>query len=69
MAPEDVGRVGEVYFIVNEAMAMIPKIHIIEDTTVSTEQYHIDLTGAKHRVREADELQSNKSVLSSKSFL
>ena len=38
---------------------MIPKIHIIEDTTVSTEQYHIDLTGAKHRVREADELRSN----------
>ena len=43
-------------------MAGFPKIRIIEDTTVSTEQYHIDLTGAKHRVREADELRSNKSA-------
>ena len=34
-------------------MAGIPKIRIVEDTTVSIEQHHTVLTGAKHRVRVA----------------
>ena len=60
----------------NESMAEVSKIRIVENTTVnhytivqlrsniSIEQYHIVPTGAKHRAREATSLRSRQGARS-----